>query len=223
MTNSKFNVVLIDDERDLLEVMKLNLQEEFHVKTFTDPLHAMSFLESNSADAIVLDYHIPGRNAFEIYAELRTKKLNQPVLFLTGEMDISIKLDSLNLGVDDFLHKPINSSELSAYLNNRIKSYKKRNPEIVKIHNLEVNLQDPHVILDGRAVTLTPKEFEILSMLVTSPNTVIKKSAIIETIWADVKVEENNIDTHMSNMRKKLKSFTGKIKTIKCVGYVLRV
>ena len=223
MSQSKFNVVLIDDEKDLLDVLKMNLQDEFHVQTFTDPYHALSFMERNPTDAIVLDYHIPGRNSFDLYSEMRMKKMNQPVLFLTGETDVAIKLSGLDLGVDDFLHKPITTAELSAYLNNRIKSYRQKHPQVIKIQNLQVNLQDPVVLLDGVPVTLTPKEFDILSLLVTNPNVVIKKSEIVEKIWANVKVEENNIDTHMSNMRKKLSGFQGKIKTIKCIGYVLRV
>jgi two-component system phosphate regulon response regulator PhoB len=218
----KPNVVLIDDEKDLLEVLKQNLQEEFHIHPFTDTHHALSFLEKNEADAVVLDYHIPGQNTFEVFTQMRMKNMMQPVLFLTGETNPEVKLNGLDLGVDDFLHKPITTSELCAYLKNRIRSHQKRHPQRVTIGNLEMCFSDTQVTVEGKALSLTPKEFDILSMLVSRPNLVVKKEEIIERIWPDVKVEENNIDTHMSNLRKKLKGFSCRIKTIKCIGYVLR-
>lgn len=222
MLASKYSIVLIDDEKDLLNSLSSNLQEDFQVSTFTDPHHALQFLQGSSPDAIILDYHIPGVNTFEIFQQLRSRKVDQPVLFLTGETDTSVKVNGLDLGADDFLQKPITTTELKAYLNNRIRSYKKKNPTTVKVQNLEVNLQDPQVTLDGRQIALTPKEFEILSLLVTKPNTVIRKSEIVRRVWPDVTVEENNLDTHLSNLRKKLRGFSAQIKTIKCVGYVLR-
>lgn len=219
---SKFSVVMIDDEMDFLDSYKQNLQEDFHVHSFTDPQNAMSFMDSFPVDAVVMDYHIPGSIAQETYLELRTKNFDRPVLFLTGESDMNVKLNSLELGVEDYLNKPISTSELTAYLLNRIKAYKKRNPGYIVLQNLRIKLDDPHIYVDNELVALSPKEFEILSMLVKNVNSIVNKSEIIEKLWVNVKVEENNVDTHMSNLRRKLRSFTGQIKTIKCYGYVLR-
>lgn len=219
---SKFSVVMIDDEMDFLESYKTNLENDFHVHSFTNPQNALSFMENCSVDAVVLDYHIPGSCAHETFLQLRTKNFDRPVLILTGEYDLGVKLNSLGLGVEDYLNKPISTSELTAYLLNRIKAYKKRNPGYIVLQNLRIKLDDPHVYIDNVLVALSPKEFEILSMLVRNVNTIVTKSEIIEKLWVNVKVEENNVDTHLSNLRKKLRGFTGHIKTIKYYGYVLR-
>ncbi len=223
MNNSKFNVVMVDDERDFLEAFKSGLDDQFHVHPFTDPDVALSFLERNSADAVVLDYHIPGSCAWKTFEQLQARDFQKPVMMLTGESNLDIKLQGLERGFDDFLHKPISTQELSAYLRNRIRSFKKRNPHVLKVKNLKMNLQDPQIYVNEQPVMLTSKEFEILRLLVSNPNSVVSKNAILEKVWSNVAVEKNNIDTHMSNLRKKIDGFECQIRTIKKIGYVLRV
>jgi DNA-binding response OmpR family regulator len=181
----------------------------------------MAYLERFPADAVVLDFHMPQKNALELFKELRSRKQDVPVLFLTADTDMAVKIGSLDNGVDDFMSKPISIIELSARLKNRIEFYKKKNSQLIKIKNLEINLRESQVKLAGEPVLLTPKEFELLAMLAERPNVVVEKEELINKLWPNVKVEENNIDTHLSNLRKKLKSFASEIKTIKCVGYVI--
>lgn len=221
--SSPYQVVLVDDDRDLLDVLRFNLEKDFNVRPFTDPGEAVRYMERFPADAVVLDFHLGGKNAFEVYREMREKKLEQPVLFLTADQNMALKVGSLDLGVDDFMNKPISYQELSARLKNRIQFYQRKKPHTLKIKNLEINLREPEVKIDGEPVALTPKEFELLAMLLSKPNVVVEKEEIIKKLWPNVKVEENNIDTHLSNLRKKLKGFASEIKTIKCVGYVLRL
>lgn len=220
--SQKYNVIMIDDEMDFLHSYKSHLEEEFFVHPFTCPKSAIEFIENFKVDAIVLDYHIPGSSAHDVFMELRMKKFDQPVIFLTGDESMTTKLKSLDLGVDDFLHKPITTSELSAYLNNRIRAYRRRNPDFIQIQNLRMKLTDPNVYVNNEQIALSPKEFEILKMLVMNLNEVVRKDDILNTLWAGVKVEENNVDTHMSNLRKKIRGYTGEIKTIKCIGYLMK-
>lgn len=217
-----YRIVLVDDDKNMLEVLQENLQDEFKVQAFSDPLKAILHMEDNVPDAIILDFHMPGNNAFDIYRAIRLKQVRQPILFLTGDHSVEIKVQGLELGADDFLRKPISSDELSAHLRNRIKSYKKLNPAYIQVRNLEMNLDSAEVKLNGNLVQLTRKEFQILSMLLTNRNTVIKKTEMIDNVWGSCKVEENNIDTHLSNLRKKIKAFTGQIVTMKCYGYILK-
>lgn len=219
---SDYHVVLVDDDRDLLEALQATLTEQFKVHTFTDPQGAIEFLDRHTADAVVLDYHIPGRNPFDVYASLKERKFRPPVLFLTGEMDRQVKIECLDKGIDDFIHKPVSVQELAAHLRNRIKSYRDRHPTVIRVKNIEVNLSEPLVLLNGKQLALTPKEFQILSLLLTRLGSVVKKTEIVEHIWPEVKVEENNVDTHISNLRKKLRDFECELKTIKCFGYVIQ-
>lgn len=217
-----YRVVMVDDDKDVLDAFYANLQDEFTIETFTDPRHAVNYVEEYAPDAIILDYHMPGTKAFDLYSELRHKKVGRPIIFLTGDSCPELKVQGLELGADDFLRKPISSKELSAHIKNRIRSYQKKNPDILTIHNLQINLHSPEVILDGREVSLTKKEFQILSILVRNLNLVVKKADMIKEIWPSVKVEDNNLDTHLSNLRRKLKGFSGKIITFKCFGYVMK-
>lgn len=219
----KFNIVMVDDERDFLDSYKAGLQDEFQVQTFTRSEDAFNFVLNNPVDALILDYHMPEFCAKSTLSDLRKRDFNNPVLFLTGESDVRVKLESLELGIDDYLQKPITMTELSAYLRNRIKNFRRRNPELIKVKNLTMNLRDPQVYVNENAVMLTNKEFEILRLLVTNQNSVVSKNAILNKVWSNVAVEKNNIDTHMSNLRKKLEGFGCQIKTIKKIGYVLRV
>lgn len=222
MVNSKFNVVMIDDQTDFLEAFKTGLEDQFHVHSFTRPSDAITYLDGNPADAVVLDFHIPGDCAWKTFEALQVRDFQKPILMLTGETDMSVKLEGLERGVDDFLQKPISTQELAAYLRNRIRNFKRRNPHVLKVKNLKMNLQDPQIYVNEKPVMLTSKEFEILRLLVSSPNTVVSKNTILEKVWSNISVERNNIDTHMSNLRKKIEGFECQIKTIKKIGYVLR-
>jgi len=217
-----YRVVMVDDDKDVLEAFYANLHEEFRIETFTDPRKAVSFISEYAPDAVVLDFHMPGTQAFDLYKELRGHKTARPIIFLTGEASMDVKIKGLGLGVDDFLRKPISSEELSAHIKNRIKNYQQRSPEIVKVHNLEVNFESTEVLLDGTQINLTKKEFLILSILVRNLNAMVKKTDMIQEIWPSVKVEDNNLDTHLSNLRRKLKGFSGKITTFKCFGYIMK-
>lgn len=223
MNNPKFNVVMIDDQTDFLIAFKSGLEDQFHVHSFTRTKDAMTHIERFPADAVVLDFHIPGDCAWKTFEELQMRDFQKPVLMLTGETDLSVKLEGLERGFDDFLSKPISTQELSAYLRNRIRNFKRRNPHVLKVKNLKMNLQDPQIYVNEIPVMLTAKEFEILRLLVGSPNSVVSKNMILDKVWANVSVEKNNIDTHMSNLRKKIEGFECQIKTIKKIGYVLRV
>lgn len=223
MNGQKYNVVMIDDQPDFLEAMKENLSESFNIIPFTRSQDALNFIDQHQVDAVLLDYHLqPGDSAWKAYDELQKKEFHNPIMVLSGESSATVRLEGLELGVDDFLQKPITTTELSAYIRNRIRNARKRNPQVVKLKNLSMNLQDPQIHLNDVPVILTNKEFEILRLLVSNQNAVVTKNKILEKIWANVAVEKNNIDTHMSNLRKKLTGFECQIKTIKKIGYVLR-
>lgn len=221
--SNPYQIVLIDDDADMLEALNHGLQDEFKVNRFTDANDALAHLENHYADALLLDFHMPGKDAFGLYQEFRQKLNRRPIIFLTGDSSSSIKIKGLDLGADDFLHKPISMNELSAHINNRIRGYHHQRPGIIELKNLKINLADPEIELNNKKVTLTKKEFQILVTLALNSNRVVTKAEMIKIVWPNVTVEENNLDTHLSNLRRKLHGFTGKIKTLKCFGYSLRV
>jgi two-component system phosphate regulon response regulator PhoB len=225
MEKYRMHVTIIDDNKDLLEVLSNSLQDNFTLETFTEPDKGLEFIRNNHTDAILLDLHIPGKDGFQVYEEVKRTKQNLPVLFLTGDSDMGARVKGLEIGADDFLIKPVQTEELVARIRNRVSLSKRnlQNNKVIKFKDLTIDLDGHQVILNNQAVRLTPKEYQLLLVLSQNPNRVIHKDDLIHMLWEDVHVEVNNLDTHFSNLRRKLKPFSTHIKTLKNLGYVLRI
>lgn len=219
------HVTIIDDNRDLLEVLSTSLSDSFTVESFAEPEKGLDFIRNNHTDAILLDLHIPGKDGFQIYEEVKKAKQNLPILFLTGDSDMSARVKGFEIGADDFLLKPVQTEELVARIRNRVSLSKRnvQNNKMIKFKDLVIDLDGHQVILNNQAVRLTPKEYQLLLVLSQNPNRVIHKDDLIHMLWKDVHVEVNNLDTHFSNLRRKLRPFSTHIKTLKNLGYVLRI
>ncbi len=219
------HVTIIDDNRDLLEALSGSLAETFNLELFTEPDKGLDFIRNNHTDAILLDLHIPGKDGFQVYEEVKRSKQNLPILFLTGDSNVSARVKGFDIGADDFLVKPVPTDELIARIRNRIQLSKRnlQNNKIIKFKDLVIDLDGHQVILNNQTVRLTPKEYQLLVVLSQNPNRVIHKDDLIQMLWKDVHVEVNNLDTHFSNLRRKLKPFSMHIKTLKNLGYVLRI
>jgi DNA-binding response OmpR family regulator len=225
MEKNRMHVTIIDDNKDLLEVLSSSLADQFTIESFSEPDKGLEFIRNNHTDAILLDLHIPGKDGFQVYEEVKRAKQNLPVLFLTGDSDIEARVKGLEIGADDFLLKPVQTEELVARIRNRIALSKRnlQNNKVIKFKDLVIDLDGHQVILNNQAVRLTPKEYQLLLVLSQNPNRVIHKDDLIHMLWKDVHVEVNNLDTHFSNLRRKLKPFSTHIKTLKNLGYVLRI
>jgi DNA-binding response OmpR family regulator len=225
MEKNRMHVTIIDDNRDLLEALSGSLAETFNLELFTEPDKGLDFIKNNHTDAILLDLHIPGKDGFQVYEEVKRSKQNLPILFLTGDSNVSARVKGFDIGADDFLVKPVPTDELIARIRNRIQLSKRnlQNNKIIKFKDLVIDLDGHQVMLNNQTVRLTPKEYQLLVVLSQNPNRVIHKDDLIQMLWKDVHVEVNNLDTHFSNLRRKLKPFSMHIKTLKNLGYVLRI
>jgi two-component system phosphate regulon response regulator PhoB len=148
-----------------------------------------------------------------------------PILFLTGDGTLVSKLKGLEMGADDFITKPVEIEELVARVRNRVLLTKKNLQlnKTIQFKDVVIDLDAHQVLMSGQPVKLTPKEYQLLLVLAQNPNRVIHKDDLIVMLWKDVHVEVNNLDTHFSNLRRKLKPFSNHVKTLKNLGYVLRI
>lgn len=219
------HVTIIDDNRDILETYKTGLEGSFNCQTFWEPDSAIDYVRNNHTDAVLLDLHIPGKDGFQIYEEIRRTKNFVPILFLTGDSTLPVKLKGLEMGADDFITKPVEIEELAARIKNRVQLTKKSFSinKTIQIKDVVIDLDGHQVIQAGQVVKLTPKEYQLLLMLAQNPNKVIHKDDLLGVLWKDIHVEVNNLDTHFSNLRRKMKPFSNHIKTLKNLGYVLRI
>ncbi len=219
-------ILLIEDNQALAKSLIRGLRNEgFPVEHFVRGDDGQKFLYFNhtSLDLLILDLMLPGKSGEEICRELRENKIEIPVLMLTAKGEVNQKVIGLNLGADDYLPKPFDFTELVA----RIKALLRRKPHLEdeKIQLTKDVVFDSHgkaVLRKSREISLSPKEFAILEVLVCHRGKALSRDQIFKRVsdfandnWS------NSIDVHIKNIRKKLFINEDPIKTVRGIGYRL--
>jgi two-component system phosphate regulon response regulator PhoB len=169
---------------------------------------------------------MPNIDGFELYQKIKASYPACPVIFLSGDGSENSIVKGLSLGADDYITKPVSNSELIARIKNKINS---RIPkpdaenQIIKLDGFKLYCEMQVAEIDNTKIQLTPIEFKFIHLLAKNPNKVYSREYVTEYIWPNTVVQNQNIDTHLSNLRKKLLPFSRYIKTIKSRGYILRV
>lgn len=219
------HVTIVDDVYNNLLSYKELLDGEFELELIQNPLELLGFLNSAKTDLVILDLHMPNVNGFELYAKFKDTHPGLPVIFLTGDPSEEAVVEGLNLGAEDFIVKPVSLKELVARIRNKIanKKGKKKDTNVIKYPEFSLHTEIQMAEIGEKKVQLTPIEFKIIHLLARNPNKIFSREYITNLVWPNVHVQNQNIDTHLSNLRKKLRPFSQYIKTIKSRGYILRV
>lgn len=221
-------ILLVDDEIKLLEMVDRYLSSEGYqlVHAMTGP-EALSIFEQDRFDLVVLDVMLPGLNGLEVCKRLREQS-DVPIIMLTARSEEIDRLLGLELGADDYMTKPFSVRELSARIRAVLRRSKSSgrhsSPNIVQVGNLRLDLTRYESVVEDQPVVLTPTEFKLLAALALSPGQVFSRLQLLERVYGDIyEGYERSIDTHMSNIRKKLESLSARvtIKTVYGVGYKL--
>ncbi|MGI6575025.1 MAG: response regulator [bacterium] len=223
-------IMVVDDEPTILELLQINLERSgFAVVTANNGEEALKLARQEQPQLIILDVMMPGLDGFETLRELR-KTIEVPVIMLTAKGDDIDKILGLELGADDYVTKPFNPRELVA----RIKAILRRmdkvmstpEVEIIKIGNLKLDLERHHVEIAGRIVALTPKEFELLELLMSNPGKVFSRETLLDQVWGyDYYGDSKTVDVHIRRLREKIEadpSSPVNILTVWGVGYKFR-
>ena len=225
------HILVIDDDQDLCELIEEFLQSEgFQVDLANDGESGLEKLHTEPPDLIVMDVMMPKMNGFDVLKEIRSQKIQLPVIMLTARGDDIDKILGLELGADDYLPKPFNPRELSA----RIKAILRRTrildtPEQSQfyIEDILINLSSREVFIDESELDLTAAEFDILQALLKSAGEVCTKEMLTEQgLSRKLEMYDRSIDMHISNLRKKLgdkKDGSARIKTVRGIGYIYTV
>jgi two-component system alkaline phosphatase synthesis response regulator PhoP len=220
-------VLLVDDEKDIVEFLQYNLKQEgFDVIYGYDGYEALEKLAENP-DLIILDIMMPKMNGYEVCKKIRARKEfeHTPVIFLTaksGEMD---EILGLELGANDYIQKPLSPKKLIARVKANLRNVENKFPEKsgiskIEIGPLSIDKITYSVLIDGEEKILPRKEFEILFFLANNPGRVFSRELILKEVWgADVFVVDRTIDVHIRKIREKLGKYEDLIETIKGVGY----
>jgi two-component system, OmpR family, alkaline phosphatase synthesis response regulator PhoP len=227
MKFSKIKALLVDDEADILEFLKYNLEQEgFEVSTAADGKEALTKILDNP-DIIILDVMMPEMDGIEVCKKIRMIPgfENKPVIFLTAKSGEDNEIKGLESGADDYIQKPISPKKLIA----RVKSNLRKTDHspgfedeksVIKIGPLVIDKEQYIVKIDGNDKLFPRKEFEVLFYLANNPGKVFSRDALLKNIWgADVYVVDRTVDVHIRKIREKLETHFDLIETVKGVGY----
>ena len=220
-------ILLVDDEVDILEFLKYNLeQDNFEVLVSSYGNDALKKISQNP-DLIVLDIMMPEMDGFELYQQIKTNKEYQdiPIIFLTAKSGETDEIKGLDLGASDYIQKPISPKKLIARIKSNLRKAaqtEKKSKEFknLKIGVLEIDVEKFEVKVDSKKTFFPRKEFQLLYFLAQNPGKVINRETLLKEIWGnDVYVIDRTIDVHIRKIREKLGKHSELIETIKGVGY----
>jgi two-component system alkaline phosphatase synthesis response regulator PhoP len=226
----KKRVLVVDDERDIVDLVRYNLKKEgYDVSVAYDGQKALDAAAAGT-DLVLLDLMMPVLDGFETCKRLKSdpRTAGIPVVFLTaraGEVDEVIGLE---LGADDYIQKPISPRKLVARVKavfRRAESSRDGQAEepVIRIERLEINRATYTVKIGKREVFFPRKEFEVLALLASNPGRVYSREMLLNAIWgSDVIVIDRTVDVHIRKVREKLGDDADMIETIKGVGYRFR-
>lgn len=218
-------ILIIEDDLGISGSLKLYLENSwFEVILYSTWEKAIEFIKETLPDLIILDLNLPWKDWIEITKELRETD-NTPIVMLTARTSELDKIRWLEIWADDYVAKPFSPRELLARINTIIRrvSWLESSSNLIKIFDLEVDLEKKIVTKNNEILPLTSNEFEILKKLIEEKWWVVSRETIMkDIIWYDNYVYDRTIDTHMKNLRKKIGS-SDYITTIRWIWYRLNI
>lgn len=224
MKKKDIRILLVDDEPDILEILKYNLSSEgYSVYTASNGVEGVAKAKKKQPHLIILDVMMPEMDGIEACDIIRnTKGLENTIItFLTARGEDYSQVAGFDAGADDYITKPIKPKVLVSKIKGllrRLKENEGANEDIVKVGNIVINREEYKIVNDGVELVLPRKEFELLSLLTSKPNKVFKREVILDRVWGnEVVVGGRTIDVHIRKLREKIGE--EHFKTIKGVGY----
>ena len=224
MKKSDITILCVDDEPDILEILKYNLSSEgYNVLTANDGLSAISKAKEIIPNLIIIDIMMPNMDGIEACEKLRAdQKFNDTIImFLTARGEDYSHVAAYEAGADDYVTKPVKPKVLVSKVKGllrRLKNITENNINNIEFENIKIDREKYKVYISDKTLNLPRKEFELLYLLASKPDKVFKRDKIMEMVWGgEVIVGDRTIDVHIRKLREKIgdKYF----KTVKGVGY----
>ena len=229
MTGNK--VLIVEDDPNLLSTLEYNLRKEsYDVATAADGAEAVEVARRQKPELIILDVMLPKIDGFEVCRILRNE-MSVPILMLTAKDEETDKIVGLEIGADDYMTKPFSMRELLA----RIRAMLRRarlaetpttvEPSLLKINDLEIDIDRHQAFLNGAELDLTPKEFALLTFLAKNKGLVFSREQLLERVWGyDYAGDTRTVDVHIRWLRRKIETDPAKperLLTVRGTGYKL--
>lgn len=222
-------VLIVDDDPMMIKLIKRILESNnYETISALNGESALDKMSNDTLDACLLDMMLPDINGIQLLQKIRKMEEGKhiPIIMITGNQDEFDTVLGLELGADDFIHKPFNKRELIARLNvifRRIEQDEEKFMKPISFGLVRVNPYTHEVTKDGETIELSPKEYKLLLFLVTNPNVVFTRDQLLNNIWDDVvAIETRTVDVHIRKLRKKLEESPEKprwFETVRGYGY----
>jgi len=213
------HIFIVEDDRDINDLIAKNLKLVGHTyqQTF-DGIEAIDQITKNTFDLILLDIMMPGMDGFEVMEKIKS----EPVIFVTAQDGVVSKLKGLSLGADDYIVKPFEILELLARVDAVLRRTQ-RHTTTFRLDAISIDFSSRSVTVDNKVVDLSPREYDLLEVLVKNQNIALSRDKLLELAWGyDYMGETRTVDNHIQKLRSKL-GWEERIKTIYKLGYRLEV
>lgn len=212
-------ILIVEDERSINDLIAMNLTRAgYHCTQALDGISAADLLEQHTFDLALLDIMVPGADGYELLDYIRPYEI--PVIFITAKGSVEDRVKGLHLGADDYLVKPFELVELVARVESVLRRYHK-GIQHFSLDGVEVDLLSRTVTKNGRPISLTMKEFELLILFLQNKNVALFRETLYERVWGgEYTGEGRTVDLHVQRLRKKL-GWEDKITAVYKIGYRL--
>lgn len=221
----KYKILVVDDEDDLCEILKFNLETEGYQVTTANSAEDALKLDIASFDLLLLDVMMGGMSGFAMAKQLKANPstASVPIIFLTARDTENDTVTGFNLGADDYISKPFSLREVLVRVRavlRRTSEHQGSEPAVLRYQGLEMNLDKKTVSIDGADVPFTKTEFELLHLLLEEKGRVFSRQEFIDKVWPkDVLVLDRTVDVNITRLRKKIGRFAKCIVTRLGFGY----
>ena len=222
------SILIVDDEERIRDMIKEYIsQEGYGIDEASDGTQALELTQKNEYSLIILDVMMPKMDGWSVCREIR-KNSNVPIIMLTARGEEYDKLFGFELGVDDYMVKPFSPKELLARMKAIIRrgssSDKKQNKETASFEGLTIDYLAQNVIVNGKRVDLTPREYELLNFLTKNPGRVFSRDQLLNSVWGyDFFGDDRTVDSHIKMLRESIKEYRKFIITVWGTGYKFEV
>ena len=227
MTKLKHRILVVDDEQDLCEILKFNLETEGYDVDTANSAEEAIVMDIPSYNLLLLDVMMGEMSGFAMAKKLKAdeRTSNVPIIFLTARDTENDTVTGFNLGADDYISKPFSIREvlvrIRAVLRRTAPQPEESEKNILKYHGLELDLDKKTVSIEGKQVAFTKTEFELLHTLLDERGRVFSRQELINRIWpSDVLVLDRTVDVNITRLRKKIGPFSKCIVTRLGFGYL---
>jgi two-component system alkaline phosphatase synthesis response regulator PhoP len=216
-------ILIVDDYEESCKLLAEILSSTYDCSYTSDSTQAVRMINERRPDLILLDYKMPGVMGVDVCKQVRESATikKTPIIFVSGAATIDERIKAFETGADDFISKPFHVKELILRIKARLSEKEPEMASELNAANLRMNLLSRQVYVDGDEVNLTPKQFDILKMLVASKNNLVTRDRCLNEIWGGMEVTARNVDSQVNYLKRKIHKFNGRIVAVPSMGYRL--